>query len=210
MRINDKIQFILSFILLGFKYGEETCMEKKLTPRQREILRLVAEKGDLKVGEIQQTFDIAQATVYREIQKLEEMKLVVKIPGGVSRMEFSSKGCAQCGRENNPRTVFFFEHQNGEKFSACCSHCGLIALAKRTDIITAMTTDFLYGTMLNARLAWYVLDSVVCLCCRPSILSFSNQDDASRFVQGFGGQVFDFSSAQTKIKEMMAFRMKMQ
>jgi len=38
-------------------------------------------------------------------------------------------------------------------------------------------------------------------------LSFSNLDDARRFVQGFGGQLLDFTSAQTEIKEMMAFKM---
>jgi DeoR family transcriptional regulator, copper-sensing transcriptional repressor len=178
-----------------------------LTPRQHEILRLVTEKGDLMVNEIQQTLDIAQATVYREIQKLADMQLVVKIPGGVRRMAVSPSGCVQCGRENNPRTSFLFEDQNGEKHTACCSHCGLMALTKRTDIITAMTTDFLYGTLLNACQAWYVLESEVCLCCRPSILSFSNPEDANRFVQGFGGQVLDFPRAQEKIQEMMAFKM---
>jgi hypothetical protein len=42
------------------------------------------------------------------------------------------------------------------------------------------------------------------LCCSPSILSFSNRDDATRFTQGFGGEVMDFVRAKNRISEMMA------
>jgi DeoR/GlpR family transcriptional regulator of sugar metabolism len=177
-----------------------------LTPRQREIIKLVNQKGDLTVEQLRETIDISQATAYREIQDLAQMGLVNNISGGISRVENSPKRCVQCGRENNPRTVFLIEQNDGEKLAACCSHCGLMALAKRTDISTAMTTDFFYGTMLSASQAWYVLDSSVSLCCRPSTLSFSSADDAQRFVQGFGGEMVNFTEAQEKIKEKMAFK----
>jgi nitrous oxide reductase accessory protein NosL len=79
-----------------------------------------------------------------------------------------------------------------------------MALSSRANIRTAMTPDFFYGTMLNVRDAWYVVESAIGLCCRPSVLSFSQRVDAERFVQGFGGSALDFVSAQNKIKEMMS------
>ena len=177
---------------------------KNLSPRQREILRLVSQKGDVSIEEIQQTIGISQATTYREIQALAQEGLVSKIPGGISLVQAPSTGCLQCGQEANLRVTFLIEKKDGTKAVACCPHCGLMALANRDDISAAMTTDFLNGRLLNVRQAWYVLNSDVSLCCSPSVLSFLQHDDARRFSQGFGGDVVDFVSAQNKIKEMMA------
>jgi DeoR family transcriptional regulator, copper-sensing transcriptional repressor len=177
---------------------------KNVSPRQREILKLVTQKGKLSVEEIQETIGISQATAYREIQELLRMGLATKTSGGISRLENLPSYCVQCGRENNLRTTFLIERKGGEKFVACCSHCGLMALANYSDVCTAMTIDFLYGTLVNVTQAWFVLNSDVSLCCRPSILSFSNSGDAKRFVQGFGGEVMGFAGAQNKIKQEMA------
>ena len=177
-----------------------------LTPRQREILKLVNQKGDLSVEKLRQAIDISQATAYREFQDLAQMGLVNKISGGISRLENLPQRCVQCGRENNLRTSFMIEQIDGEKLVACCAHCGLMALNKRNNISTAMTTDFFYGRLLNAGQAWYVLSSSVCLCCEPSTLAFSTSDEATRFAAGFGGEALDFTTAQQKIKDMMAFK----
>jgi len=177
---------------------------KNLSPRQKIILDLVTPKGDISVEEIQQAIGISQATAYREIQALAQADLVAKIPGGISRRDAPARQCIQCGQENNPRTVFLIEQTGGEKFTACCSHCGLMALSSRTNVRTAMTPDFFYGTMLNVRDAWYVVQSDISLCCRPSALSFSQRENAERFAQGFGGSALDFVSARNKIMEMMA------
>ena len=165
---------------------------------------MVTQKGDIRVEEIQQAIGISQATAYREIQALAQADLVAKIPGGISRMGTLAGQCVQCGQENNPRTAFLIEQTGGEKFTACCSHCGLMALSNRTNIRTAMTPDFFYGTMLNVRDAWYVVQSDISLCCQPSVLSFSQRENAERFAQGFGGSALDFVSARNKIMEMMA------
>jgi DeoR family transcriptional regulator, copper-sensing transcriptional repressor len=171
---------------------------KNLSPRRREILKLVALKGDATIEEIQQSIGISQATTYREVQALLQTGLVTKIPGGISLVEASATGCIQCGQEGNPRLTFMIEHKDGAKSVACCAHCGLMALTKRDDISAVMTTDFFNGTLLNARQAWYVLNSDVSLCCSPPILSFLQRDYAERFSLGFGGDVVDFVSAQKK------------
>jgi hypothetical protein len=176
---------------------------KNLSPRQREIIKLVQEKKDISIEELRQALGISQATAYREIQELSQMGLVAKIPGGISQIEATSTRCVQCRGETNARTTFIIEQTDGRKFSACCSHCGMMALANNSTVSTAMTVDFIYGKMLNVSQAWYALNSSVTLCCSPSILSFSNREDATRFTQGFGGEVMDFANAQKSINKMM-------
>jgi DeoR family transcriptional regulator, copper-sensing transcriptional repressor len=177
---------------------------KNLSPRQQEILRLVKQKGNLSVEEIRQIIGISQATAYREIQELSQMGLAAKIPGGISKVENSSTRCVQCRGETNARTTFIIELKDGEKLSACCAHCGMMALASNTNVSTAMTIDFIYGKRINVSQAWYVLNSNVSLCCSPSILSFSNRDDAIHFSKGFGGEIMDFANAHNCINKMMA------
>jgi hypothetical protein len=176
---------------------------KNISPRQREIIKLVQEKRDLSMDELRQTLGISQATAYREIQELSQLGLVAKIPGGISKIETSLDRCVQCRGETNARTTFIIEQKDGKKLSACCSHCGLMALASNSNVSTAMTVDFIYGKMLNVSQAWYVLNSNVVLCCSPSILSFSNREDATRFTLGFGGEVMDFANAQKSLNKMM-------
>ncbi len=177
---------------------------KNLSPRQREILKLVTQKGDVTIDEIEQAIGISQATTYREIQVLAQTGLVSKIPGGISLVQAPSTGCIQCGQDGNPRVTFLIEKKDGSKVTTCCAHCGLMALTRRDDISAAMTTDFFNGTLLNARQAWYVLNSDVNLCCSPSVLSFLRRDYAERFSLGFGGEVMDFTNAQRKIGNLMS------
>jgi DeoR/GlpR family transcriptional regulator of sugar metabolism len=177
---------------------------KNLSLRQQEILKLVATQGFLSVEDIQKAIGISQATVYREFQALAQMGLVTKTSGGIGKVEVSSAHCVQCRKEINLRVAFLFELKDGKQASACCPHCGFMALSRRTDIKTAMATDFLHGLRLSARQAFYVVSSDVSLCCHPSVLSFSNRNDASRFAQGFGGDVMDFVDAQNSIQKIMA------
>ena len=176
---------------------------KSLSIRQQKIVEMINKSKSLTIEQIQKAVGISQATAYRETQTLIKLNLVTKIPGGISRLELSTSLCIQCGREINPRTAFIVEQKDGARSSACCAHCGLMALSHRTDINTAMATDFFYGTALNARQAWYVLDSEVSLCCHPSVLSFSNKKDADRFVAGFGGAVMNIVTVQKAITKMM-------
>ncbi len=176
---------------------------KNLSPRQQEILKLIKQKGNLSVEELQKNIGISQATAYREIQELSQMGLAAKTTGGISQMENLPTRCVQCRGETNARTAFIIEQKDGEKLSACCSHCGMMALANNSNVSTAMTVDFIYGKMLNVSQAWYALNSSVTLCCSPSIFSFSNREDATRFTQGFGGEVMDFQNAQKSLNSMM-------
>ncbi|MFZ1044010.1 MAG: DeoR family transcriptional regulator [Anaerolineales bacterium] len=173
------------------------------TPRQKEILKLISEKENLSACDVQKTLGISQATAYREIQKLVQMGLASKIPGGIGKIETASHRCVQCGAGTNSRTAFLIELNDGKQLIACCAHCGLMALANLADIKSAMTTDFLHGTIINARPAWYVLNSDISLCCKPSVLSFASRDDALHFTKGFKGEVSGLLIAQKKVEELM-------
>jgi DeoR/GlpR family transcriptional regulator of sugar metabolism len=176
-----------------------------LSPRQEKILELVHKKGSVPVGEIQQIMRISQATAYREIQTLIQIGAVTKIPGGIRRVEGKPARCLQCGGELNARLSFLIEKKDGTQLNACCAHCGLMAINLLSDIHTAMTADFIYGTMINVRQAWYVLHDEIGICCTPSVLCFSKQEDAKRFVKGFGGSLVNFVAVQRMIKEKMSF-----
>jgi hypothetical protein len=184
---------------------------KNISPRQRKILELLTQKGDLTVAEIQQAAGISQATAYREMQAILRAGMARKTPGGLTRAEPSTDHCLHCQRPVHPRLVFHIEQSNGMRQAACCAHCGLLALANLlvphspagTDARQAMTVDFLYGALLNAAQAWYVLGSAVAPCCNPSALAFSAKSDAERFANGFGGEVCDFNAAQAQITRLM-------
>ena len=103
---------------------------KTLSPRQKELLALIAQRKNLSVNEVQSALGVSQATAYREAQTLIKLGLVAKIPGGISQPELSASLCVQCGRETNPRAAFLFEQKDGVRFNACCAHCGLIVLSR--------------------------------------------------------------------------------
>lgn len=176
---------------------------KNLSPRQRKILDALTQKGDLTMEEIRALTGVSQATAYREIQALAARGLAEKIPGGITLPAPEADLCLHCRRPVNPRLVFHIQLADGARRSACCAHCGLLALGARKDSRQAMTTDFLHGSLLNAAQAWYVLESSVSPCCRPSALAFGSQAEAERFAAAFGGQVHDFHATLTELSHRM-------
>ena len=57
-----------------------------------------------------------------------------------------------------------------------------------------MVADFIYGRMVGASDAAYLVGCSVTLCCEPSILAFTCSDQASSFQQGFGGEIMDLAA----------------
>jgi hypothetical protein len=167
-------------------------------------MQVLAESGAVDAEKIQQALGISQATAYREMQALKRQGLVEKVPGGICLPPTRSpEGCLQCGKENNPRLVFTIHTQSGIRLQTCCAHCGFLSLKQPLHPESIMTADFLYGTMLNATQAWYVLHSRVAPCCAPSALAFGKEEDALSFAQAFGGQVYPYAQAQAQTQKMM-------
>lgn len=66
------------------------------------------------------------------------------------------------------------------------------------DMVSAVQArEFLYGRMVCALQATYVVASRIQLCCVPSILAFVSRADADGFRRGFGGKVRSFGESVT-------------
>ena len=176
------------------------------TDRQQQILEVLHTQPSISIEEIKEHFAVSTATAYRDVQVLISAEVAVKTNHGLKLApppEPSQKDkCFFCNGPTNERTAFIIQMQDGNQRSACCPHCGLMAL-HQSGVLSAMSCDFIYGRMVNARQATFVLGSAVNLCCEPSVLCFGSEEEAQRFQQGFGGSVYSLESALTHLEELM-------
>ena len=178
-----------------------------LSDRQQKIFELLQTRQRISTEEIRAHFDVSPATASRDIHALVLAGLAVKASLGVrlapqGEQPSQEKKCSYCNGMLKERTVFIIQMADGSQRSACCCHCGLLAL-EQTGVNTALACDFLYGRMINPRQAAYVLGSTVNLCCEPSVLSFDSEEEARRFQMGFGGNVFSMEQAIQELKGLM-------
>ncbi len=175
--------------------------------RQRQILTYLRESETLTINELVDRLGVSPMTVHRDLNRLAEAGLVQKIHGGVTLpAETSEIGsaprCAMCHQAIHPRAAFVTHCPTGEQQHACCPHCGLMLACEQTQPALSLTTDFLYGHMVNAHQAAFLIGSGVTLCCMPSVLTFGSRADAERFQQGFGGTLLDFAQAQQHLQRL--------
>jgi hypothetical protein len=178
-----------------------------LTDRQQQLFELLQTRLRISTEEIKTHFLISSATASRDIHALVLAGMAVKASHGVKLSPPAEpldqeKKCSYCNGIIKERTVFVIQLQDGGHRNACCCHCGLMAV-DQAGAQTALASDFLYGRMVNARQATYVLGSVVNLCCEPSVLCFANEEEARCFQLGFGGNLFTMESAIAQLKSLM-------
>ena len=65
-------------------------------------------------------------------------------------------------------------------------------------------SDFLFGRMVNASSATYLVDCAVTLCCGPGVLAFATLQDAESFRCGFGGETMSLATAEAYLRRQMA------
>jgi hypothetical protein len=181
-----------------------------LNDRQQILYEWLQTQHSATIEEIEARLGISPATAYRDIRALVEAGLAqktnrgLKLPAPVDPAPASAK-CAFCGGMLNERSAFVFQLKDGSQRSACCPHCGLMAL-DQLEVTTALASDFLYGRMINARQATFLLESAVSLCCEPSVLCFASQEQARRFQLGFGGLICSLDQAAVRLKEIMSIQ----
>ncbi len=178
-----------------------------LTDRQVQMYELLQIRQRISTEEIKEHFAISSATASRDIHALVLAGMAVKASHGVklappTDTPFHEMKCSYCSGTLKERTIFIIQMEDGTQRNACCCHCGLMAL-ERAGVQSALASDFLYGRMVNARQAAYILGSTVNLCCEPSVLCFANEDEARGFQTGYGGCLCTMPEAISQLKGLM-------
>jgi DeoR family transcriptional regulator, copper-sensing transcriptional repressor len=176
--------------------------------RQNRIIELLAEHGSVQVDDLENLLGVSKMTVHRDLDTLEADGQLRKVHGGAALAEVAhSDECTFCHGTIPPdsRSKVTLHMVDGSHHHACCPHCGLLALPELGATVTsALVTDFLYGRVINARVASYVVNPTLQICCEPTTLAFQNRADAERFQRGFGGQMLGLAEAVTALQNAMA------
>lgn len=178
----------------------------RLNLRQKQIVETLAREGVVEAEKIQAEFGVSRPTVYRDFQLIVHAGLALRMPGGLALpADKVSTGaqelCVKCGRAVSPRTVFLVQLSPNQKITACCPHCGMMALGHHPEAISALATDYLYGTKVSVGQVVFLANSRVTLCCLPSVLSFGSVEDAKSFQQGFGGELMNLEALKIYIAD---------
>ena len=176
--------------------------------RQNQIAELLAERGSVQVDDLVNLLGVSKMTVHRDLDALEADGRLRKVHGGAALPEAGhSEECTFCHGSIPPdsRSKVTLHLADGTHHHACCPHCGLLALsALGSAVASVLVTDFLYGRVVNARSAAYVVNPALDICCAPTTLAFQARTDAERFQRGFGGQVLDLTEAVAALQNAMA------
>ncbi len=169
--------------------------------RHQQILQWLEEEGSLSIQELQSRLKVSHMTVHRDLKQLAESGLVNRVRGGAiptrgsEEKQYDHNSCTMCGGQIIQRLAFIIKRSNGDRSSACCPHCGIMLLSNIINVDTALAKDYIYGRIVNAYQAHYVISSDVRLCCEPTVLCFARRIDAEKFSHGFGGYVMNFEQA---------------
>ena len=159
--------------------------------RRKQILAMLAEEGTLSLDEIAEKFTISMMTVHRDVEELANQGALQRVRGGIqlaSPVPVKIGVCAACNQPVTNRSGFFVFTHTQARLEACCPHCGIFLAARVGSTPELMATDFLYGRVMDARRATFLIHSSVKLCCSPSVLCFENPEDAERFTRALAGR----------------------
>jgi hypothetical protein len=176
--------------------------------RQNQIIEQLTERGSVQVDDLVNLLGVSKMTVHRDLDALEADGRLRKVHGGAALADVAqSNECTFCHGTIPPdsRSKVTLHMTDGTHHHACCPHCGLLELPSLgTTVVSVLVTDFLYGRVVNARSAMYVVGPALDICCAPTTLAFQAQADAERFQQGFGGQVLDLTRAIDVLRAEMS------
>jgi DeoR family transcriptional regulator, copper-sensing transcriptional repressor len=176
------------------------------TERHQQILSLLAEQKRVTIEELSETFGVSKMTIHRDLNHLETEGQLRKVHGGAILIAPSSHAdqCPVCHTDAAARTQMVLHLTDERHQVTCCPHCGLLALATLGEqVVSAMVADFLFGRMVNARRARYLLAPELRLCCTPTVLAFERDQDARRFQAGFGGEILTMEAAVRALQNEM-------
>lgn len=178
--------------------------------RLNQINEIIHHKKNIKISELSKELGVSEMTIHRDIKPLIENETIAKTFGGITLInqngyEDTNKYCIICNRDINEKMAYRIILADRKIELTCCAHCGLLRHHQHgQDVKQAICYDFLKLTTINARSAWYVMDTKIDMgCCQPQVLAFEWKNHALNFVKGFEGKVLSFDKAtETVIKEM--------
>ncbi len=187
----------------------------KSAERRNEILNWLEKADVLSLAEMVDYFGVSKMTIHRDLDWLEHRQALKRIHGGATRLKlaptqqqkssfesFVQIKCLICNRPASQQLLYTITLKNGEQKVACCPHCGISAhLMLGDQVATALTADFLSGRLHSALHSYFVMECIVAYCCKPSILTFDDEEMAQRFQKGFGGTIGRFNDAMEFLKK---------
>ncbi len=187
----------------------------KSMERRKKLVDWLEKDGVLSLTEMVAHFGVSKMTIHRDLDRLAQNHALKRIHGGATRVEpasvqqhdnsfdrLSQLKCLICNRPPSQQLLYIMTFKNGGQKVACCPHCGISAhLTLGDQIVTALTADFLSGRLHSAQHSFYIMEAVVAYCCKPSILTFDNEEMALRFMRGFGGKIGRFNEALAFLKK---------
>lgn len=187
-------------------------MTQLASERQAKIIEILQTNGSVETNALADILNVSTMTIHRDLNKLAEAGIINKVHGGATLYKPMEKPispdiCPACRKVVRDRTAFIFVGEDGEQTRACCAHCGLMLLETTPGVKSALTTDFIHGTIVSITQSTFLMHSNVTVCCSPTILTFDKPEDAIRFQRGFGGSLADFETAKQFIHETMHPRM---
>jgi DNA-binding MarR family transcriptional regulator len=185
--------------------------------RRARIRTQLHESGSVQVADLAAQLQVSKMTIHRDLLQFEEAGEVRRVHGGAVMLakataervkelvpQAAAGECLICHRPPTQHLLYTMTTSNGEQRQACCPHCGISAhLLYGSQIIMALTADYLSGRLHAAQNSWFLLGSVAAPCCHPSILTFDDEQMARRFQAGFGGSVGSLNDAIRFLREAM-------
>ena len=168
--------------------------------RRQYILRYLREHGSAHISELRKLLGVSEMTIHRDLQHLASQGYVARVRGGAMLIQAPPRhedACVVCGIRSPQRTQVLFLHQDGSREVTCCAHCASVHAPRLLDTqVTILARDFLFGHMVEAHAAYFVVNPVISVCCRPAVFAFETEEIAQRFVRGFEGQVVPWTEVQ--------------
>ena len=166
--------------------------------RRQEILTCLEERESCTIQELADILSVSTMTIHRDLDKLVEQGVVLKVHGGAiffKKYSDTPSICPMCQQAVRAQLAFVLQFENDKQKQACCPHCGLM-MSMMANPSLMLATDFLHGNKVNALQATYLIDPDLKACCSPAVISFSLLEDVQRFQHGFGGVTMNFSETR--------------
>jgi DNA-binding Lrp family transcriptional regulator len=173
------------------------------TQRQTQILQWLENEPSIKLAQLAARLNVSVMTVHRDADALAKRGALVKARGAVEQVglsEWTTRLCPLCRTPVLDRLRFSFTTAAGRRQEACCGHCALLLAKQPSEMESLLATDYLYGRIISAGQAHYVVASRVAVCCEPSVLPFLTNQDAADFRNAFGGQVINLAEVRAQLR----------